>query len=39
MNKQINKINQLLKDVERESSSSKRQDIIVQILRLLIEIQ
>lgn len=39
MNKQLNKIHQLLKDVERESSSSKRQDIIVQILRLLIEIQ
>jgi hypothetical protein len=37
--KQQIKIDQLLKEGERESSSSKRQEIIFKILRLLSEIQ
>ena len=36
--KQQIKIEQLLKEAERESSSSKRQDLILQMIRLLSEI-
>jgi hypothetical protein len=36
--KQQIKIDQLLKEAERESSSSKRQDLILQMIRLLSEI-
>ena len=36
--KQQIKIEQLLKEAERQSSSSKRQDLILQMIRLLSEI-
>ena len=38
-NKNITKLNQLLKDAEREQSSVKRQDLILKMIRLLVEIQ
>jgi len=38
-NKNITKLNQLLKDAEREQSSVKRQEMILKMMRLLIEIQ
>ena len=38
-NKNIQKLNQLLKDAEREQSSVKRQEMILKMMRLLIEIQ
>ena len=38
-NKNITKLNQLLKDAEREQSSVKRQEMIVKMIRLLVEIQ
>jgi len=37
--KQQIKIDQLLKEAERESSSTKRQDLILKQIRLLVEIQ
>jgi hypothetical protein len=37
--KQQIKIEQLLKEAERESSSSKRQELILQMIRLMLEIQ
>jgi hypothetical protein len=37
--KQQIKIDQLLKEAERESSSSKRQELILKMIRLLSEIQ
>ena len=37
--KQQIKIDQLLKEAERESSSSKRQEMILKMIRLLAEIQ
>ena len=37
--KQQIKIEQLLKEAERESSSSKRQELILQMIRLILEIQ
>jgi|TARA_B100001063_G_scaffold131547_1_gene122964 hypothetical protein len=38
-NKNITKINQLLKDAKREQSSTKRQEMIIQILELMMQIQ
>jgi len=38
-NKNIQKLNQLLKDVDREQSSVKYQEMIVKMIRLLVEIQ
>jgi hypothetical protein len=38
-NKNIQKLKQLLKDAEREQSSVKRQELILKMMRLLIEIQ
>jgi hypothetical protein len=38
-NKNIQKLNQLLKEVDREQSSVKRQEMIVKMIRLLVEIQ
>jgi len=38
-NKNIIKLNQLLKDADKEQSSAKRQDLILKMIRLLIEIQ
>jgi len=38
-NKNITKLNQLLKDAEREQSSVKRQEMILKMIRLLVEIQ
>ena len=38
-NKNITKLNQLLKDAEREQSSVKRQEMIVKMIKLLVEIQ
>jgi len=38
-NKNIVKLNQLLKEVDKEKSSVKRQEIIVKMIRLLVEIQ
>ena len=38
-NKNIIKINQLLKDAKREQSSTKRQEMIIQILELMMQIQ
>ena len=38
-NKNIVKLNQLLKDVDREQSSVKRQEMIVKMIKLLVEIQ
>ena len=38
-NKNIQKLNQLLKDAERETSSTKRQDLILKMIRLIVEIQ
>ena len=37
--KNIAKINQLLKDAKREQSSTKRQEMIIQILELMMQIQ
>jgi hypothetical protein len=37
--KQQIKIEQLLKETEKESSSSKRQELILQMIRLILEIQ
>ena len=37
--KQQIKIEQLLKEADRESSSCKRQDLILKMIRLLVEIQ
>ena len=37
--KQQIKIDQLLKEAEKESSSSKRQELILQMIRLILEIQ
>tara|TARA_B110000977_G_C10917761_1_gene431830 strand:+ start:505 stop:630 length:126 start_codon:yes stop_codon:yes gene_type:complete len=37
--KQQIKIDQLLKEAERESSSTKRQELILKMIRLLVEIQ
>ena len=37
--KQQIKIDQLLKEAEKESSSSKRQDLILKMIRLIVEIQ
>ncbi len=39
MNKQLQKINELLKNAERETSSTKRQDLILKMIRLIVEIQ
>ena len=39
MNKQLQKINELLKNAERETSSTKRQELILKMIRLLVEIQ
>ncbi len=38
-NKNIQKLNQLLKEVDREQSSVKRQEMIVKMIKLLVEIQ
>jgi len=38
-NKNIQKLNQLLKDADKEQSSAKRSDLILKMIRLLIEIQ
>ena len=38
-NKNIVKLNQLLKEVDREQSSVKRQEMIVKMIKLLVEIQ
>jgi hypothetical protein len=37
--KQQIKIDQLLKEAEREPSSTKRQDLILKMIRLIVEIQ
>ena len=37
--KQQIKIEQLLKEADKESSSSKRQELILQMIRLMLEIQ
>jgi len=39
MNKQLQKINELLKNGERETSSTKRQELILKMIRLIVEIQ
>jgi hypothetical protein len=39
MNKQLQKINELLKNAERETSSTKRQELILKMIRLIVEIQ
>ena len=39
MNKQLQKINELLKNAERETSSTKRQELILKMIRLIEEIQ
>jgi hypothetical protein len=38
-NKNIQKLNQLLKEIDREQSSVKRQEMLVKMIRLLVEIQ
>ena len=38
-NPQITKINQLIKDAKREQSSTKRQEMIIAILELMMKIQ
>jgi hypothetical protein len=38
-NPHITKINQLLKEAKRETSSTKRQELILQMIELLIKIQ
>jgi len=38
-NKNIQKLNQLMKDAEREQSSVKRQELILKMIRLLVEMQ
>jgi hypothetical protein len=39
INQQITKINQLIKDAEKEQSSSNRQQMIIDILKLMMKIQ
>ena len=39
INQQITKINQLIKDAEKEQSSSNRQQMIIEILKLMMKIQ
>ena len=38
-NKNIQKLNQLLKEIDREQSSVKRQEMLVKMIRLLVGIQ
>jgi hypothetical protein len=38
-NKNIVKLNQLLKEFDREQSSTKRQEMLAKMIRLLVEIQ
>ena len=38
-NKNIQKLNQLMKDAEREQSSVNRQALILKMIRLLVEMQ
>lgn len=38
-NKYITKINQLLKDAKRETSSTKRQEMILEMIELMMQIQ
>ena len=38
-NKYITKINQLLKDAKRENSSTKRQEMILEMIELMMQIQ
>jgi hypothetical protein len=38
-NQQLNKINQLIKDAKKEQSSTKRQEMIITILELMMKIQ
>ena len=38
-NQQLNKINQLIKEMKREVSSTKRQEMIITVLELMMKIQ
>jgi|TARA_R110001592_G_scaffold192039_1_gene438655 hypothetical protein len=38
-NQELNKINQLIRDMKREQSSMKRQEMIIAVLELMIKIQ
>jgi hypothetical protein len=38
-NQELNKINQLIRDMKREQSSIKRQEMIIAVLELMIKIQ
>ena len=38
-NQQLNKINQLIKEMKREQSSIKRQEMIITVLELMLKIQ
>jgi hypothetical protein len=38
-NQQLNKINQLIKEMKREQSSIKRQEMIIAVLELMMKLQ